>query len=60
MGTNLLVIYAGEPEWVGPFAPTMGDAEALWTRSGCPTWHGWRRTSQQATVVAGAEEATTQ
>jgi len=62
MGTNLLVIYAGRPGASGSFRPlTMGDVEAL----SDPDWLPdvalvAPELSQQATVVAGTEEATSQ
>jgi putative ABC transport system permease protein len=62
MGTNLLVIYAGRPGAGGSFRPlTMGDVEAL----SDPDWLPdvalvAPELSQQATVVAGTEEATSQ
>ncbi len=62
MGTNLLVIYAGRPGAGDSFRSlTMGDAEAL----SDPEWLPdvalvAPELSQQATVVAGTEEATSQ
>jgi putative ABC transport system permease protein len=61
MGTNLLVVFAGRAGGGTPRPLTMGDAEALSDPFALPDVALVApELSQQATVVAGTNEATTQ